>query len=289
MGLPRIDLLINTIREESDTEDVNSISDFIITEYMNDAQREIQRVIHGVEKSIDNFIGSQIITLTPNQLTYDLSEHQLADTSIRSVHTIDTNNRIIQTLRKIGYRERTTVFGYSIENQKIVLSSDPATGGGRRLLVKYNYRYPTLGLRWGKISSISGQDITLNSPLSDVENRSEYVTIVSKTGTQIARDLYVDSFSTPVLTVDGDITDATTDHYVTYGKNATTHCELPEDCLTYLKVFTARKIQAHLNSTKIQNTNVFTGEEREQIAELFTSKHSDVEYPMITDTDFLGY
>lgn len=287
--LERIDLLINKIRREGDIEDINSIDDFTLVEYMNDAQRAIQKIIHNIESSNSLFVGSDIIDLAVGQLTYDLPDFQLGRTSISSVHTIDSGNRIIQTLRKIDYRERVIVFGYSIENNRIVLSSDPATGGGRRLLVRYNYRVPTLGLRWGKVSLVSGQDITLDIETNDVESQTEYVTVVDKKGTQIVRDLYIDSFSNGLLTVEGDLSSVTDEHYVVYGRDATTHSEIPEDCLNHFKLFVQRKALAHINSTKVSDTDVFTQSEREELAELFAKVNTDVEYPLLLDTDFLGY
>ena len=55
MGIPRTDIIINRIREESDTIDINSIADNNVVNYLNDAQRTIQSLIFQADQLNNTF------------------------------------------------------------------------------------------------------------------------------------------------------------------------------------------------------------------------------------------
>jgi hypothetical protein len=283
--LPRTDILINRIRQESDTEDENSLSDFVMTQYLNDAQRTIQNIIFQSDQLNNVFTTYIVLTAVNGQVEYDLPSNVYAENSIISVWTLGNNNRPGIRYDKLSYGEQSLAYGYSVRNRKIVFNHAPQ----QDVLVIYNYRLPLMSLRAGGISGVASQVISMTDILDNWENVAEYVSIVDKYGTQIQTQLYIDSFSDPSLTVEGDITSVTSSHFVTIGGNSSTHSSLPEECETLLKVFTQRKVLAHINSKKVANSDIFTKEERQDIEELFADKHSDIEYPVIVDYDYLDF
>lgn len=287
--LPRTDILLNRVRREADMQDANSLSDRVLTQYLNDAQRTIQNIIFQSDKLNNVFTTYTVLQVNNNTVEYDLPSNVYAENSIISVFKLnnDTNRPTIR-YEKAQYGEASVAFSYSVRNRKIIFGYPP----DENVLVIYNYRLPTMAKRGAKIAGISGQTITLDGATLDPEfdgSNHEYVSIVDKYGTQIVTDLYIDSLLGITLVVEGDITSATTDHYVIPGKSSSSHSCLPEECENYLRIFTQRKALAHINSTKIRNTSIFSEEEREDIRTLFEDKHSDIEYPVVIDYDYLDY
>lgn len=283
MGIPRTDIMLNRVRQESDTADENSLSDFILTNYFNDAQRTIQKIIFSNDQLNNVFTTYTRISTVTNQVEYDLPINMYADNSIISVFLINSANEIGHRFSKNAFGEKAQAYSYSIRNKKIIFNHEPPDD----VLVVYNYRYPLMSKRVAKVDSVSGQDITVSEVVAGFSTEDERVCIVDKYGQQIATNLYIDNFSDPTLTVEGDITSVTGGNFVVLGANSSSHTSMPEECETMLKTFVQRKILAHVNSKKLSNTNVFTKEEREDLAELFADKHSDIEYPMVVDYDYL--
>jgi hypothetical protein len=139
------------------------------------------------------------------------------------------------------------------------------------------------------IIEIPSPTLTLDTDITGVETCEEWVSVLDKYGNIVVSGLRIESFVNPALNVEGDLSDVTINDYVVYGKSATSHACLPEETETYLKLFTQRKILAHINSTKIDNATIFSSEERQDIIGLFEDKHSDIEYPTIVDYDYLDY
>lgn len=286
--LPKASILISRIRQESDTVDDNSLSDLVILQYLNDAQRTIQNLIHQSDQLNNVFTNTAIISRVLNQVEYDLPANVYAENSLISVWTLGSDNKPGQRYDKITYGESSLAYGYSIRNRKIVFNHEPA----QNVLIVYNYRLPNMQKAGGKVDTVVGQLITLDGATLDEEfttDNFENTTIVDKYGQQIVYGLFIDSLVGLALTVEGDITSVTNAHYAVPGKNASTHSSLPEECETYLKVFVERKILAHINSKKIGNMYIFTKQEREDIVDLFADKQSDIEYPVIVDYDFMDY
>lgn len=281
--LNRADILINRIREESDTVDENSLSDFVMLQYLNDAQRCIQNVIFQSDQLNNVFTTYASITKVADQVEYDLPSNVYAENSIISVWTLRSGNRTGSRYLKNEYGERTHALGYSVRNRKIIFNNPP----DENILVIYNYRLPAISTRVGTISNIASQDVTLTNITTDFENKTEYVSVVDKYGVQKGTEFYIDGFSSPTLTLEGDLTGLSNGEFIVMGKSASTHSSLPEECETFLKVFVQRKVLAHINSKKIANVDVFTQQERKDIEDLFADKHSDIEFPVVIDPDYM--
>jgi len=283
--LPRTDILINRIRQESDTTDINALDDFTLINYINDAQRAIQSIIFQADNLNNVFVARKKIAAVPGQIEYNLPDDVYADSSIIGVFAIDSQNTVHHRYSLSTLGEHSGPFRYSVENKKIILSHEPSYD----VLVQYNYRMPFCSKRAGKVTGVSGQVVSISNALSDFETVTEYVSIVDKYGNIVSQGHYIDDYTFPDLTVEGDLTGVAADHYVVSGKSSSSHSHLPMEAETALKVFVQRKVMSHLNSKKIADAQVFTEEERKDLMDLFEDKHSDIQYPTLTDTDYLDY
>lgn len=299
----RLELLIKEVRDASDTNDLNSVTDFEIMRYFNDAQKAIQNVIYQANSSADVFVKEYLKTITSGTQRYDLPIDIYAQNSVVSVNLL-RDSSIIQNLRRVAYREKETAFGYSLLGKKFVLTSDPSTTASSQVLLTYNYKLPMLSLRVGKVSAVDDglNTITLESDyLAEFFNRYEYVSIVDKKGAMVmdadsdgnvvSKQLFIDSFDESTFTIqtDGDLSNVTTDHYVVMGINSTSHSLLPDECEPYLLSHVQRRVLGKISSEDIQTESSFTAEEREDINGLFSDNVKDSLYPVISDTYFLGY
>ena len=285
--LARTDILLNRLRQNADIVDANSLNDVTLINYMNDAQRTIQNIIFQSDKLNNVFTKQYPLTTVSGTIEYDLPSDVYAENSLISVWSLDSSNRKGFRYDKQSFGESATPRGYSVQNRKIIFSHTPFDN----ILLVYNYRLPILSNRVGQVESVAGQVITIAgaSLVEGFDANDEYVTIVDKYGTIITSGHYIDSLLGVSLTVEGDITSVLAGHYIVSGKIATSHSCLPEECETFLKVFTERKALAHINSTKLANSNIFSSQERADIEDLFADKTSDIEYPVIVDYDFLDY
>lgn len=299
----KLELLIQEVRDVSDTNDINSVSDFELMRYFNDAQKAIQNVIYQANSSADIFVKEYIKTITSGVQRYDLPVDIYAQNSVVSVNLL-RDGGILQTLRRVAYREKETAFGYALLGKKFILTSDRSTVASSQVLLTYNYKLPTLSLRVGKISAVDdgANTITLDTEVLDgFQNRYEYVSIVDKKGAMImdtdtdgnivSKQLYIDSYdeSTRTIQTDGNLSNVTTDHYVVMGINATSNCMLPDECEPYLLSHVQRRVMGKISSEDLQTESAFTLEEREDINGLFSDNVKDSLYPVISDTYFLGY
>lgn len=299
----RLELLIKEVRQSSDTNDVNSITDYELQRYFNDGQRAIQAVIYKANNSADVFVKEYLKTLVSGQQRYDLPADIYARNSVVSVNIV-RDMKVIQNLRRVAYREKETAFGYALLGSKFVLTSDPSTIASRKALLTYNYQLPSLSLRVDKIASVdSGAGtITLSAQyLEEFQERYEYISIVDKKGALVQdtdadgnivpKMLFIDSFdpSTFTITVEGDLSNVTDEYYVVMGANATSNSLLPEECEPYLLSYVQRRVLGKIASNEIQTEGAFSAEEREELKTLFEDNVKDSLYPVIQDNYFLGY
>lgn len=301
--MKKLELLITEVRESSDTKDLNSVTDFELMRYFNDAQKAVQNVIFQANSSADIFVKEYIKSLVADVQRYDLPLDIYAQNSVVSVNYL-RDGKILQNLRRVAYREKETAFGYSLLGKKFVLTSNPSTTASSQVLLTYNYKLPELSLRVGKIADVDDvtKIITLDTEyLSDFQNRCEYISIVDKIGqlvqnvdvdgNVVSKQLYLDSFneSTFEIQTDGDLSNVTTDHYVVMGINSTSHSFLPDECEPFLLSYVQRRILGKISSEDLANEGAFTLEEKEALTTLFEDNVKDSLYPVIQDTYFLGY
>lgn len=282
--LVRNDILLNRIKSASDTLDDSTFeSPFVYSNYLEDVHKWIQKILFTSDDENNIFVKNYVIQTTPGVSTYDLPSDIFAGISINSVFSIINGTEIGRKYYPQVYGEKITPYGYTIQNNQIVFNSNPSNN----ILVNYNYRLPSLGLRVGKVNNIIGQDINLTSVIPGFDSYFEYVTAVDRKGNIIQDELYIENLNVDDLTVSGDLTNVTTDHYLVGGYRASSHCFLPDEVEPYLKRGTEKLLLAHVNSAKIEFSRIFSAQEQEELTKLYERASSDIQTPYITDTDYL--
>lgn len=284
----RIEQLINDVKFQTN-EQSNRFSNEKFIKIFNDAQEEIVRIIN-VESSAPNFFQGNFQTdILANKTQYDLPPDVYADNSINAVI------RFYQAgygspMKQISVRELGTSEGYFISDKSIVLSLNPVSRVINGLLVNYTRRLPRLAPRFGKVSLVAGQDITVAgfNAETDPTDYSDFICVVDKSGEIIDQGLEIVSYASGVFTLTGTIT-ATTDHYIVMGQHATTHSQLPIECEKYLTMY-CEKMVHYINSSPsdLNVASAFSEQDRMDISALFRDNESDVKYPPITDSTYLN-
>jgi len=297
--LQRVDHLITKVREETDNKDNETISDYEIVGYINDGQRMIQSIIFESNPSADVFVKPYAIITENDKIEYKLPSDIYAQNSVVSLGYV-SNQRILQNLRRVAFRERTVLYGYSTQRNNIILSSSPNLSLSRNLLMTYYHQVPLVGQRIGQISEVNGQEITIKSALiDDWDTRYEYISICDQKGNihteadsygnQLPLELYVETVRGKKIIVEGDISNLEVGQYVVTGRNATTHSQLPIECENYLKAYIMRRMLKRTSSMELQAQEVFSTQEVQALASLFEDNIKDILYPVSQDTDYLDY
>lgn len=290
----RVEQLINDIKFQTN-EQSNRFSDERFIKIFNDAQDEIARIIN-VKSSAPNFFQKNYTTdLISGQIQYDLPSDVYAENSVNAVFKKAQSGVYAvsqyETLRQIGVKELGKSYGYYLDGASVVLSQVPISNVSGGLLVNYTRRLPKLSPRFGTISNISGQDITITGfNAVEITDFSDYICIVDKYGEIVDQGLEVDSWDsvTGVITVTGTIT-GLVNQYVVIGEYSTSNSQLPVECETYLTMYCERMVHyINSSSTDLRNITVFSEQERADIVELFADNESDTKYPQIVDDTYLN-
>ena len=285
----RLELLVQEVRDSSDSNDLNSYSVYELMRYFNDGQKIIQKIVHssnalGVfDKILDQAIVSGRV---------DMPVDVYAKSSINSVGYIRSNG-YFSKLDPVTYAEFDNFFGYAIVDDVIFVPEKNSTDNIR---VNYTYQLPVLSYRLAKIASFdAGADtITLDGAtlIADdtFNNRYETFSVVDKKGVQKATNLHLDDRTGLVLTMDSaaDFGTLAVGDWVVCGKSGTSHGKLPDECEPYLLSYVQRRVKDKISSSDAAGESLFTREERQDIEDLFADISRDMKYPVATDLDFMG-
>jgi len=299
MSLRRLELLVKEVRGSSDTADINSLSPYELMRYFNDGQKQIQKIIFTANPSADIFVKQALYNVRgSSEVSFDLPFNIYAHSSITAIHSMK-DNKIAQTLTRVAYREKETLWGYAILDRKFVLTTAPQVSTVSDILLNFVYRLPTMSYRLAKVDSVVGQVVTASDIVSDetFTERYDYYSIVDKYG-KIKADatnggqsnqLLLDSFVGLDFTFEGDLTNVVAGDYIVCGDTGTSHSDLPPECEPYLMTYVQRRILNKIASNEIASENIFTMEERADIEDLFKDTVKDALYPVSADTYYLGY
>jgi hypothetical protein len=299
----RLELLVNEVRESTDTTDINSLGVYEIMRYFNDGQRVIQKIIFAANPSADIFVKqAQYSVSGSSQVAFDLPFNIYAHSSISSVNSVK-DSRIAQTLTRVAYREKETLWGYAILDDQIVLTTSPEASTISDLLVNYVYKLPVISYRLGQIDSIdtgtgvitvAGETIIDNT---DFTERYDNYSIVSSKGVQKANQLYLSSFSGLTFTMEGtlganadlQLAGAEIGDWVVCGEDGGSHSLLPDSCEPFLMSYVQTRILNKISSAEVATEALFSSQQRADIEDLFADTVKDALYPVSADSYFLGY
>jgi len=288
----RFELLVNEVRESTDTTDINSVGVYEVMRYFNDAQKQLQKIIFTANPSSDMFVKQKLYSVISGQVQYDLPSDIYAHSSITSMNTIK-DSHIAQTLTRVAYREKDILWGYAILDKTFVLTTNPEVSTVSDILMNYVYKLPVISYRLGKVESVNAQVVTVSGASlidsTDFTERYDKYSIVTSEGVQTAVGLELNDNTGLDFTFTGDISGISIGDYIVCGESGTSHSFLPDSCEPYLMAYVQRRILNKISSSEVTTENVFTMEERSDIEDLFKDTVKDALYPVSEDTYYLGY
>lgn len=303
MSLKRFEFLVNEVRESTDTKDINSLGVYELMRYFNDGQKLIQKIIFTSNPSADIFVKSASYSVSlSSQIAYDLPFDIYAHSSVSSIHSIK-DSKIAQTLTRVAYREKESLWGYALLDKQFVLTSAPSVSTISEILVNYVYKLPLVSYRLGQVESfdpLTGSVVVSGSTIIDdtgFTDRYDEFSIVTSKGVQVANELNLTSFAGLSFTFSGTLDADTSKNlagvsvgdWVVCGGNGTSHSLLPESCEPFLTSYVQRRILAKIASTEITAENAFSQQERLDLEDLFKDTVKDALYPVSSDTYYMGY
>lgn len=274
----RLERLITQVRRLTDNEEFDNdvdtplgITTQEITEYLNDAQENLQARISEVHAKV--FITTTQIDLVANQELYSLPTdifldgrlvHVEAKFSEQALDYFTLSQRHIKT--RLPDVTSQSPSAYIRIGSKLAMQPVPARAWTNGLRITYQVKLLNLSFRIGQVTTTvtSGSDLTainLNASPTKAQDSDlptladqyveqfDEITIIDKNGAVQAKGIPVSTFdadSGQITVESGHILASgeaiAADDYVVGGSNNTTHSELPDTCERYLIAYAAWKV-----------------------------------------------
>lgn len=285
--MKNLEFLVREARRKTNTLDPSAISNIEVASYFDDAQKYIQSlIIHGGNAS-EVFSKSVAYELTPGVNAYNLPPDCHAWSSISSVHLMN-GNRILSTLRRVDYRERSSRYGYSILGKQLILSTDPSLGLSRQLLVIYNAANNPLSVPVGTLTTITGSEFDTTVIEKEFWLEDHRITAETADGLKTYELLSYDTVNNRIDLGAAALAEITLPSKIYLGDLATNVVSMPEEVKPYMMRYVQVRILDRRKSTKVSDAEVFSNTEKEQLVEIFSKVSTDIKYPITSDSDFLG-
>jgi hypothetical protein len=277
----RIEFLISEARLNTNTTEIEAISDSLCASLLNRSQDFIQAFLYS--KNIENRLFRGEATYSANQITteYDLPADIYAINAINTVQSIiptSSINPIYSPIMQLAEQDRSRRFGYFTKNNSIVLSVPPVQPF--QMLVTYTKKLPTLAIRYGKVIAVTATTIQLDTGYLDLSVADDYFTVVDSLGAIKVNNLLVNQ-TTDTLTV-ASTTGVSIGNYVIPGKNASDLSGLPSECESAILYSLELMINARQSSKDIPVAKTFSDEFLNTMAEMFADNSGDMFQPPIT-------
>lgn len=309
----RVDLLINSSREETESENFSpdtGIQDTEFLQYLNDAQDRIYAAVLSVYPN--EFQNEKIITCTAGTALVSLPADTYLGSKVKFIeYSANGQDSNYYKLEKGVTRER--VNGYSGDpsfyirrGSKILLNPAPSTNGTLR--VTYFQKLPKLDKRRGKVGSVvlNTTNNTITSlvidlttmPIDDIEAIQDdgYMTLVDKDGNIQMQGIPVSMIdpNTGLLTLDGTFNfesgeTASAGNWVLMGKRSTSHSFLDDSCERYLLQHCNWKILKRDSSNDSVESNDELTALVNEIVSAYKDADEDVDFITVLDTDYLSF
>lgn len=283
----RIEHLINDVKF-STNEDSNRFPNLRFNKLFNEAQDEIQRIVHTSNTNTKFFAGEEVIDLISNQELYPLPSTIYTENSVSSV-SIGSGDGRFGPLPQIGLKERSRSFGYIIQGSDMLISPIPQSSIVNGIRINFVKKLPTLSVRVGRVLSINGGMITMSGTddVLSIDQFSDYFCIVDKNGATKDQGLFIDSATTTSIATSSSIVNGVAGDYVVAGEYATTNPLLPDGTEKFLTSYVERQVHyINSNGRDLSASKIFTDEEKSDIINLFSHNEKDTKYPEIVDTGY---
>lgn len=269
--------IINEARQNTNTVDVESITDDLCVRLLNRSQEFIQALLftQGIESKI--FRSSYVQAISAGIDTYSLPFDIYAKNSVNNLMHINGNR--YSKMDQISEKARGTSVGYFLSDSSFILSPMPQSPFN--ISVSYTRRLPAIGTSHGTVLSVVPNTSITLSGFSDMTVIDDYMSIVDANGVIIAKNITTKNTLGTFLV--SDTTGITAGMFAVPGKYATTHCQLPDELESALVLSLEAQIMARISSKDILITKPLSDEMISQIGAMFADNTTDTFMPPLTE------
>lgn len=279
--------LIDDVRIQTDNRDKNGVKDKEIIRYFQDGVRAIQAVIFKNNPLSAYFQEPKIYPVTSGSREYTLPSDCFADNAVSMVETQGSGN-CWSSLDRVWPEDK--FYGWFTRNKKVVLSGDESKAFPNSIRVWYFKRLARFDKAWAKVDSVAGQVVTLTEVDTDFGLVDRYCSFVDSDGISKLAGLRISAFDTTTVTFPAgvDVSSLVAGDQLLMGANTSLLLDLPEEVESYLMDYVAKRVYGRNNyGTDASKIDVFSMEERDNIAAIFGDASQAITRTPITDTSYL--
>lgn len=274
----QVKYLIKEAKENTNTTDIEAISDSLCVRLLNRSQEFIQAYLFTQNIEAKIFRGQAAFTTTSGIDTYQLPFNIYAKNSINNVMYKNVNN--YSPMIQIAEKARGSTTGYFCSDNKIILSPMPSSP--IELFLSYTKKLPSVGILHGTILTVNTNvSIVLNVGYTLMTGVDDFFSIVDSNGVIIKYNLPVNQTADTILVT--DTTGILSGMIVVPGKYATTHCELPDELESSLVMSLETQINSRLSSSDLPMSKSFGDEHLKMLGEMFAENQTDSFMPPILE------
>jgi hypothetical protein len=287
----RLEYQVTQVRNSTDNKDVNGISTAEIVGYFNDAQKYITTLIFKNNPYADMF-KSQVIYPSSSSGEYTIPSDCYSTSSISMVEGRFGETEVnggYRRIKPISESELAYSFGYTVRNNKVIISGQNNVAQIQSIRVTYFKRLQTVDVRQARIQSKTSTTLVLDAAPPGLYTMDDKFSVVDDQGIQSAAGLYTTTTSGSTLAVPAGTAnvDLSTVKYVVSGENANNKCELPDECEPYLLDYVKQRIYTRNNYSDADKQLYFTEQQKAEIISIFSKNKKDDDTIPTTDLEFL--
>jgi hypothetical protein len=238
-------------------------------------------------------IGSVI--LGPDKVMYTCILAHTSSTSFyvsKKLRWIESSihNNNYSRLERASINEKSKFVGWYTEDKNLCLTFDPDKSLNLGLRVSYPRIIKDIDIRRGTVSAISPNLIVnIATVPSGTVFDVDYISIVDFDGNTVQNNIQVTGYNAGTGAISTTTTIDTTCNgkYVVYGKDTTTHSELPDICEPYLIEYMALRTSTSDSSSDSQMIAGIFAPLATDLEKIFSVQDESSRYTPIIDSDYL--
>ena len=283
--------LINDVREQTDNEDVNGVSDKEIVRYFNDGVKSIQAVVFKNNPLCSYFQKSVVFQSPVAGMSFDLPSDCYAFNAVSFVEALSDSsiNDLYMALERCYQEDQNNFQGWFTRNKQVVFTGTKDISLGYQARAWYFYRLPKFDKAWATVSSKLGQVLTisvLDDKFSTVDRK---ITVVNPTTREVKIKGLVYTVTTPTsITIVGDVSAIANGDLILMGDDSSLTLDMPDEVEPYLLDYVAKRIYSRNNyALDAAKVEFFTREDKANITAIFADASQSLQRSPITDTSFM--
>lgn len=284
--------ILHDVREGTDNEDTNGVSDKELVRYARDFVRSVQAIVYKNNPLCAYFQGSTTLDSPLIGTEYDLPSDCYADNAVTFVEVRAETSVLdkYSPLERVWPEDQNSFRGYFIRNKKIVFTGGLSdTPIGYSVRIWYFKRTPMWDKEWAEVvTEIVGGELEIASSDTDMFNVDNYVTIYHQTGERSPGLKYTKTSDTLIQIVSGaPVETIEVGDSVLMGKDSTLELDFPDECETYALDYIAKRVSARNNYADTAKAMQFSDEAKGDLIAIFAEAAQTQTRAPLTDTGFL--